>query len=243
MSHEAPTIAVLLCAGLGTRLKGLTDGPKAMVDICGYPLLHYQLRQLKRCGIRDAWINLHDRSEAIVKHFGNGRDWGVRIRYWPELHLRGTAGALSPMRRELKSTFLVVYGDVLHRLDYRRFLAAHRARRVTATLGVYRVPDPWNCGVTEIGRNGRIQGFVEKPQRQTCGSPWVNSGVYALEPAVLRWVPSRRPADFGRDVFPQMLSAGEPLNAYRVRSAMVDVGIPEKYRIAQTLAARGAWQQ
>ena len=242
MNHETPTIAVLLCAGLGTRLKNFTDGPKAMVDIAGYPLLHYQLRQLKRCGIHDAWINLHHRSEAIVKHFGDGRDWGVRIRYWPERQLRGTAGALSPMRRELKSTFLVVYGDVLHRLDYRRFLAAHRMRRVTATLGVYRVPDPWNCGVIDIGRGGKIQGFVEKPQTQTRASPWVNSGVYALEPEVLRWVPSRRPVDFGRDVFPQMLSAGESLSAYRVRSTMIDVGIPEKYRAAQTLAAQGAWQ-
>jgi len=241
MSCEPPTIAVLLCAGLGTRLKGLSDGPKAMVDIDGHPLLHYQLQQLLRCGIRDVWINLHHRPDVIVKHFGDGRDWGVRIRYWHEPDLRGTAGALAPMRRELDSTFLVVYGDVLHRLDYRRFLAAHRARSVPVTLGVYHVPDPWNCGVVELGRNGMIQGFVEKPQ-QICGSPWVNSGVYALEPEVLRWVPSNRPADFGRDIFPRMLRAGEALSAYRVRSAMLDVGIPEKYRMAQTLARQGAWQ-
>jgi len=242
MSREPPTIAVLLCAGLGTRLKGLTGGPKAMVDIAGYPLLHYQLRRLRRCGIRDVWINLHHRPEAIVSHFGDGGDWGVRIRYWHELELRGTAGALAPMRHELESTFLVVYGDVLHRLDYRRFLASHRARNVPVTLGVYHVPDPWNCGVIELDRNGMIQGFAEKPQGQTCGSPWVNSGVYAVEPEVLRWIPSGRPADFGRDVFPQMLRAGEALGAYRVRSAMVDVGIPEKYRMAQTLARQGAWQ-
>lgn len=243
MKRMAGVIAVLLCAGLGTRLRGFTNGPKAMVEIGGRPVLDYQLRQLQRCGIRDVWINLYHHPEVIVRHFGDGRDWGVRIRYWHERELLGTAGALSPMRHDIASTFLVVYGDVLHRLDYRRFLAAHRARGVAATLGVYRVPDPWNCGVVEIARGGLIRRFVEKPSKEEIASPWVNSGIYALEPEILQWIPSRRTADFGREVFPRMLHEGKALGAYRVRVPMIDVGVPEKFRAAQTLARQGAWPQ
>src|SRR3954471_9976250 len=110
--------ALILAAGLGTRLGALTlDRPKPMLPVCGRPLLEHTVGLLRTHGVRDVAMNVHYFPEVITEHFGDGTRDGVRIVYSREDTLLGTAGAarrLAPfLGGDGDEPFVVVYGDVL----------------------------------------------------------------------------------------------------------------------------------
>jgi mannose-1-phosphate guanylyltransferase len=230
--------AMILAAGEGTRLRPLTDDcPKPMLPVAGRPLLEHTLDWLRGHGVRQMAINLHYRPHSITTHFGDGSGFGVEITYSHEEHLLGTAGAVKRLEGFFESTFAVVYGDVLTDLDLTAMLALHRARGGVATVALHRVDNPTARGLVEMDGDGRIVRFVEKPPPEQVFTDLANAGVYILEPDVLRLVPAERFYDFGRDLFPDLLGRGMPLQGYPIpdMTYLVDIGSPESYRRAQQL--------
>jgi mannose-1-phosphate guanylyltransferase len=210
--------ALLLAAGLGTRLGPRTDSvPKCMLPIGGRPLLERTVEWLARNGVRDLAVNLHRRPEAIAGRLGDGSGLGVRIRYSHEPELLGTAGALRPLAGWLGgSPFLVVYGDNLIDCDLERLLVLHRSAHAVLTMALFHRDDVSASGAAALDDDGRIRRFVEKPRHGEEPGNWVNAGLLLCEPRVLDFVPSARPADFGADVLPSLLSAGERVFGYRM---------------------------
>ena len=231
--------AVILSAGLGTRLRPLTDAcPKPMIPVAGMPLLERTVRHLAAYGLTDIRINLHHLPQVVLKHFGNGSALGVRLSFSVEKELLGTAGALNAFRSELSEPFLVWYGDVLSDLDVRAMVDFHAAKAGLCTVGLYRVDNPTQCGLVDLDQSRRITRFVEKPPQAF--TDLANAGVYACEPGVLNFIPPRGFSDFGRDVFPAMLQAGAPMYGYPIEECLIDIGSPEKLAMAnQHLADRG----
>lgn len=209
--------AMVLAAGEGRRLRPMTDAvPKPMVSVAGEPVLGRALGRLADAGVRDVVINLHHRADAIQSYCGDGSRWGIRIAYSPEPTLQGTAGALRPWRAFFDETFLVVYGDNIWTCDLDRFVAFHRASNALATVTLFRREDAGQSGVADVADDGRITRFVEKPGDAGAFSGWVNAGVLALEPAALELIPEAGAPDFGRDLFPAWLAAGQPVFGYRM---------------------------
>lgn len=209
--------ALVLAAGLGTRLRPLTDTmPKSMVPVGGIPVLERNLAWLRRNGVTEVAVNTHYRAEAVTSHFGDGSTFGVAIRWSPEARLLGTAGALGPLREWFgDETFLVLYGDNLIDVDFERFRALHQAAGATATVALFERADVSASGVAEL-EGDRIGRFVEKPSPGETSSRLVSAGLILCEPSVHPYVgPS--PSDFGRDVLPALLAAGEPVAGYRMR--------------------------
>ncbi|GIW06926.1 MAG: hypothetical protein KatS3mg060_1731 [Dehalococcoidia bacterium] len=226
--------AIVLAAGEGTRLRPLTlDRPKPMVALGDRPALEWLLRWLRHYGVRDVFINLHYRPEVIRRYFGDGSALGLRISYNEEQEILGTAGGAAQFRDRLQGDVLVCYGDVLSDLDLDALLTRHRERRAVATLALYRVPDPWTRGVVDLAPDGRVLGFREKPPRDACPpSTPVNAGIYALDSQVLDAVPTDRPSDFGRDLFPALLAAGAPVYGWESGAYVLDFGTLEQHRQA-----------
>lgn len=208
---------MILAAGKGTRLRPLTDTlPKPMVPLAGKPMLEYTIELLKTHGIRQIAMNLHHYPEMITGHFSRGEKWGVEILYSVEAELLGTAGAVKKLERFFTETFLVVYGDNLTTCDLSRLMSFHQDRRGVASIALHYREDPTMSGVVSVGPNDRIHRFLEKPEPGQVFSHWVNAGVLVLEPTILSHIPADRPSDFGRDVFPALLAAGQPLYGYRM---------------------------
>ncbi len=230
---------MILAAGEGRRLRPLTNSlPKPMLPVAGRPLLEHIISHLRHCGVTDLAINLHHLPQAVMEHFGDGSRWGVQIRYSVEAELLGSAGGVKRLQSFFDEPFVVYYGDLLTRADLRPMIAAHRRRGdAIATMGLYRVPDPWNRGIVQIDSAGRITRFVEKPPRDEAFSNLANAGIYVLEPEVLNFIPPDSPCDFGRDVFPALLTAGATVAGYVLDAPLIDIGLPEKYREANRLAA------
>ena len=228
--------AMVLAAGQGSRLYPLTDRmPKPMIALGGRPVLEHAVLLLQRHCITDITINLHHLPRAITDYFGDGSRWDVRITYSFEQELLGTAGAVKKLETSFDRTFLVLYGDNLTDCDLTRLCETHRARGGTGTLSVYgkEGEDIRSSGLVRMDEEDRITEFVEKPKPEEVFDGGINGGIYVLEPKVFRYIPSDRPYDFARHVFPHMLEAGEPLYAYRMTERLIAFDTPEKYRSAQ----------
>jgi mannose-1-phosphate guanylyltransferase len=207
--------ALLLAAGEGSRLKPLTDQcPKPMIRIGSAPILEHNIRLLRKHGITDLAINLHCHPEVIRKHFGDGGDFGVSIRYSYEPELRGTAGALAPLRDFFHDRFVVLYGDNLSDCDLTRLIEFHVSKQALCTVALFHREEVSQSGVADIGPEGFLRGFVEKPRPEVAPSHWVSAGILVCEPEILNWIPSDRPSDFGRDVLPAVIQAGRRVAPY-----------------------------
>lgn len=228
---------MILAAGEGKRLRPLTEHvPKPMLSLADRPLLEHIILHLRDCGITELAINLHHRAAVVMDHFGDGSRFGVRIHYSLEDRLLGSAGGVKRMQPFFDDTFVVYYGDVFTWADLRPLVALHRHLGVSATMGLYRVPDPWNRGIVDLDSAQRIVRFVEKPPREQIFSALANAGIYVLEPAVLERIPKDRVWDFGHDVFPAMLANGMGVAGYVIHDPVIDIGLPEKYEQADRLA-------
>ncbi len=211
------TKAMLLAAGLGLRLRPLTEKvPKCMVPVCGKPVLEYNVERLRRYGVREIVINLHYLPEVVMDHFGDGDRWDVRITYSLEREPLGTAGGVKNVAWFFDSPFFVWYGDNLSNCDLHSLYAFHRAKGGVATIALHYREDPTASGIVDLDAQDRITRFLEKPRPEQVFSHWVNAGIFVLEPQVLGAIPTDGAPDFGRDVLPALLAAGENLYGYQM---------------------------
>jgi NDP-sugar pyrophosphorylase family protein len=208
--------AILLAAGLGTRLMPLTGRlPKCMVLVAGKPVLQRNIEWLRSKGIVDLVVNLHHYPEAVTSYFGDGSAFGVHINYSYEPELLGTAGALWAARRFLASEgFWVIYADNLVHCSLERMESLHLVNGATLTMGLFWREEVSASGVVRFDGQGRITGFKEKPASHEVLSHWVNAGIYLCEARVMEFIPPGRASDFGHDILPAMLAAGEPMYGY-----------------------------
>lgn len=215
-----------MAAGLGTRLRPLTDFlPKPMLPIANRPVLHHLLNLLERHDIREVGINLHWFPELIQSYFGDGSALGIEIRWSHEPELLGTAGGTKRLRDFWgDETILVTSGDGLHNVDVTALLGHHRRTGALATLAVKPVDDPSAYGVVILDRDTRVRGFQEKPRRDEARSDLANCGIYVIEPELLDRIPAGQLVDFGEHVWPSLVAAAEPIYAYTTTAYWNDVG-------------------
>ena len=231
--------AVLLAAGLGTRLRPWTNMlPKVMIPVGGKPPLERHLKRLQDAGIEEVFINLHHLPDKISGHFGDGKRWGLRIHYSYEPKLLGTAGAVKNLERKLSDgPFLVIYGDNTVDADYADIARFGEENDTLGIVAVVEKDDVSGSGIVEFGADGRIVRFLEKPEPAAAASRWINAGIYRFEPRLFEHL---KPgiSDFGRDVFPHLLKRGESLLAYILKGPVIAVDTPDLLRAA-TRDARG----
>jgi mannose-1-phosphate guanylyltransferase len=231
--------AMLLAAGFGTRLRPFTDHlPKCMVPVAGKPVLQRNIEWLRSQGVVNLVVNLHLYPESVTDYFGDGSAFGVHLEYSYEPQLLGTAGALWGARRFFAAErFWVVYADNLVNCSLERMESLHLAHGATLTMGLFWREDVSASGVVRLDDDGRITGFKEKPAAGEVLSNWVNAGIYLCEAKVHQFIPPGRTSDFGHDILPAMLSAGEPIYGYTLGPGETLNWIDTPADLARTAAA------
>lgn len=225
--------AIVMAGGKGTRLRPLTcKQPKPMVPIAGRPMVEYILALLKQYRFTDIGMTLFYLPELITNYFGDGREFGVNLRYFVEETPLGTAGSVKNAEAFLDETFLVISGDALTDINLAEALVFHRARRALVTIVLTKVTNPLDYGVVITEEDGRIKRFLEKPGWGEVFSDTVNTGIYLIEPEVFRYYEKDQAVDFSKDLFPLLLKAGEPLYGYVAEGYWSDVGNLGQYRQA-----------
>jgi mannose-1-phosphate guanylyltransferase len=237
----APMKAMVLAAGKGTRLSPLTgEIPKPMAPVVGKPIIQHILELLAQAGVGEVHVNVHHLADTILGTYENTTHVdGARLCITREERLMGTAGGVKRIADRFDETFVVIMGDALTDVDVREVLAFHRERGALATLGLMRVADTSRYGVVELDSQQNLVGFQEKPDPSEARSNLANTGIYVLEPEVLRYIPENRFFDFAEDLFPRLLAAGEKLVWYEGNFYWSDIGTLEAYRAAQHDALSG----
>ncbi len=225
--------AVIMAGGFGTRLRPLTAHlPKPLVPVGNVPILEHAVGLLRRHGFTDLLVLLYFLPESITDHFGDGSRWGVQMTYLTPPSDLGTAGAVKFAAAQLAEPVVIVSGDVLTDFELQAAVRFHRETRAEATIVLTRVESPLQFGIVITDGSGRITRFLEKPSWGQVFSDTINTGIYVLEPSVIEAIPAHRPYDFGKDLFPALLQAGQSLYGFVAEGYWRDVGDLVEYRVA-----------
>jgi mannose-1-phosphate guanylyltransferase / phosphomannomutase len=156
----------------------------------------------------------------------------MQIGYSVEESPLGTAGSVRLAAKQLDETFLVISGDALCDLDLSALVAFHKERGAAVTIGLKSVDNPLEFGIVVTDEEGRIERFLEKPSWGQVFSDTINTGIYVIEPEVLKHVPTDRPYDFSKELFPYLLEMGRPLYGYVMDGYWQDIGNLDQFRQA-----------
>lgn len=227
--------AMVLAAGLGTRLRPLTyEITKPMVPVLDRPVMEHIVDLLERHSFDGVIANLHYFPETIREHFGE------RISYRYEEELLGTAGGVRACADFFSDEpFLVISGDALTDIDLSAFAARHREAGGIATLAVKQVPDTREYGVVLHDQQGRITGFQEKPSPEEALSDLGNCGIYMFDPRIFDYFPDRPFVDWAKDVFPVLLENDVPFHIHELSEYWNDIGSLGELRQGTFDALRG----
>ena len=228
--------AVLLIAGLGTRLRPLTNStPKCLLPINGQPLLAIWFDKLVRAGVTEVLINTHWLAEQVIDFVEKFTPAGLKVTLFHEPILLGSAGTLAANRHFFDDDpFFIIYGDNFSDVDLADLFAAHQHYQPVLTLGTFEAEFPERCGIADIDLEGVIQGFIEKPQKPL--SNRAAAGIYVADPKIFDYFPqysiaeqtSSSVLDLGFDVIPKLI--GQMRN-YSI-GQLIDIGTPDNYRKA-----------
>lgn len=229
--------AVIMAGGKGTRLAALTrdEIPKPMVTVAGKPLLLWQIERLKENNIRDIILVIGHLGEKIKEYFGDGKIFGVEIRYLEEKEPLGTAGSLFYLKDMLTDcAFLMMSGDLYFDVDLERMIRYHNEKKSMATLFVHPNGHPADSDLLVLDENNRVVKFDSKHNKRAY---WydncVNAGIFVFDSRICDRVQEPIKCNLENDVIKSMIEDGDPVYGYRSPEYVKDVGTVE--RIEQTL--------
>ncbi|MBQ9274255.1 MAG: nucleotidyltransferase family protein [Succinivibrio sp.] len=223
--------ALLMCGGLGTRLRPLTETcPKPLLKVGNKPILETILESLIDVGFSTFYLSVRYMADMIRDYMKDGSQYGVNIRYVEEKEPLGTAGALGLLPEQPEDDLLIMNGDLLTKMDFLDFIKTHHNSGALATMAVreytYQVP----YGVVNFDGE-KITGLSEKPSY----SYLVNAGIYMLSPQVIKELRREEPHYLDMPtLFNELIEGGEKTTVYPLREYWLDIGRMDDFQRAQS---------
>jgi mannose-1-phosphate guanylyltransferase/phosphomannomutase len=203
-----------------------------MVPIVGKPCMEHILELLRDHGFQEIVVTVAFLPQSIRSYFGDGSSLGVEIEYSVEETPLGTAGSVRLASDRLEDTTLIISGDALCDIDLTQLVEFHRERNAAVTIGLKSVENPLEFGIVVTDEDGRVERFLEKPGWGQVFSDTINTGIYVIEPEVLKHVPRNRPYDFSKELFPLLLEMGRPIYGHVCDGYWQDIGNLDQFRQA-----------
>lgn len=224
--------AVILCAGLGTRLRPITDTvPKSMIPLFGKPLLEWNIEQFKRHGVEEFFINLHYLPDVIRNYFGDGSKWDVEIHYNFEPEIMGTAGGVKGFEKIIGDIFYLIYGDMLSLVDYSKM--AENFWTKENPIGMQRTKktdDSADADVAEVDENLKFIKIHPKPHAEKYSNAHRMRGVFILKNEILSYIPESHPYELGKQLLPVVVDQGKNFYGYECGEYSKGIDTIDKYK-------------
>ncbi len=222
-------IAVIMCGGMGTRMRPITELiPKPLLKIGGRPVLDILIRQLENAGVENIYLTLGYKAEMIVD-FVEKMNYPSAITFVHEHEPLGTAGGMKNAIGETMEDVIVLSGDNVFSFDIKEIYHSHLKSEADVSLvGTYR-DDPRDYGTVQADTDGRIHAFVEKPSWAQAESNIINTGIYILKGAILSLIPNGVMFDFANDLFPFLLQQKYDLRCVLSAGEWADLGDMASY--------------
>ena len=220
-----PARAMILAAGLGTRLRPLTDHvPKPLIPVAGHPLIAYGLSLLRENGIEDVVVNVHHLGERVVTDLGDGSRFGVRIHYSIERTLLDTGGgirhagpvldAIGRERGSERSPIVILNSDVISEVPIREVLRRHAASGALITLVLRDDPRAGDYGVFGIDAADRVRRFLGEGDPDPTLRELMFASVHVIDASVIDRMPRGRAFGTMREFYPALFRAGELFQSF-----------------------------
>ncbi len=243
-----PLRAMVLCAGMGSRLGGISDElPKPLLPVCNHPLLTYALALCRGYGMREVAINLHHLGHLITNTVGNGASLGMDVHYSSEPVLLGTGGGVRKMAEFLTHDFrepcIVINGKLVIDVDLEAVLALHRVTGAAATMVLRETPDADEWGAVEVDADGRVHSILGQKSPAAVAKPPLTrcmfTGVHIIEPHLLLRLPTNESSCIVRQGYVPSLRAGEVLSGYIIPGYFHEHSTPERFLQGNLNVLRG----
>jgi len=220
---------VIMAGGKGKRAAEIaSDIPKPMIQICGKPILEYQIDCLKRNNLTDIILVIGHLGDHIKNYFCDGSSFGCNITYYEETQALGTAGALYKIK-DLSEDFLLLNGDVILDMDFTRMIEFHKKKNAHVTLAVHPNSHPFDSALIICNNDNQVTGWLNKEDERKWYKNLVNAGVHILTLDFLENCPqSKEKVDLDRDLLKPNISCGG-IFAYSTPEYIKDMGTPERY--------------
>ena len=225
--------AVILAGGKGSRLRPYTKIlPKPLVPLGDFPISEIIIRQLKFYGLKNIVISTGHMAELIETYFGDGRRWGVCIQYVREAKPLGTAGALK-LVKQLADSFLVINGDTLTSVNFKKLIALHKLKKAMATIVVKERVVKTDFGIIEYDKKNMFLDYIEKPEHRS----FVSTGINILNKECPKFI--KRSESIGMpELMLRMRASGEPIYCHKTKDAWLDLGRSDDLEKAQIIFRR-----
>jgi mannose-1-phosphate guanylyltransferase len=219
--------AILLVGGRGTRLAPLTNNtPKPMLQVAGVPFTEHQITKARNAGISEIVLATSFRAELFEPYFGDGKNFGISIKYAVEEVALGTGGAISNAAAMLEGSgpVAIFNGDVLSKHDLEGQFKFHESNGADVTLYLTEVEDARAYGAVELDEDSRVLAFNEKMENPPTNI--INAGCYIFNREVIAAIPFGKIISVERETFPQLLSSGAKVFGFIDKSYWLDIGTP-----------------
>jgi D,D-heptose 1,7-bisphosphate phosphatase len=222
---------VVIAGGKGTRIASVnSEIPKAMIPVCGKPIIEHEVELCKRYGFTDLIFIIGHMGNQISSYFGDGSKWGVSIEYYQETQPLGTAGALGYLKDRLTEDFFVFYGDTIVDFDMKVMLRFHKEKKAKATLFLHPNDHPYDSDIVELDSEGKVVKFHNKPHPDSFVSKnVVNAALFIFSPDILELIEVGVKSHIEKNVLPKCLDAGLNLYGYVSFEYIKDMGTPDRY--------------
>lgn len=227
------TQAVVLGAGLGTRLRPMTEHlPKPGVPLLHIPVAAHAIAHLAAAGVRDVAVNTHYLASALEAALPAHVPPHLTLRFSREAALLGTGGGIRAAWALLDPTrpLLVMNGDILFRPDLAEVVRVHRTRAALATMVVRAHPEAQRLGAVESDRQGRVARLLGTPAEREVAEEWMFTGVHVLSPEVFGRLPEE--GCIVRRGYRHWVDEGLPVYAAPSDATFRDVGTHAEYLAA-----------
>jgi len=219
--------AILLVGGRGTRLAPLTNNtPKPMLQVAGVPFTEHQINKARSAGITEIVLATSFKAELFEPYFGDGKNFGISIKYAVEEVALGTGGAISNAATMLEGSgpVAIFNGDVLSKHDLDGQFKFHETNQADITLYLTEVEDSRAFGAVELDGTSRVFAFNEKMENPPTNI--INAGCYIFNHEIIASIPFGKVISVERETFPQLLSSGAKVFGYIDKSYWLDIGTP-----------------
>jgi len=219
--------AILLVGGRGTRLAPLTNNtPKPMLQVAGVPFTEHQINKARNAGINEIVLATSFKAELFQPYFGDGKNFGISIKYAVEEVALGTGGAISNAAAMLEGSgpVAIFNGDVLSKHDLDGQFKFHESKSADITLYLTQVEDARAYGAVELDNTGRVLAFNEKMENPPTNT--INAGCYIFNRETIASIPFGKVVSVERETFPQLLSSGAKVFGFIDKSYWLDIGTP-----------------
>ena len=225
---------MVMAAGVGSRLDPLTQSvPKPLVPVVNVPVMDILLQKLKNYGINQVIANTHYLADDIQKRYSQNSPVDIEFHSIYEENLSGTAGGVKKCQCffEDSENFLVLSADGLHDAPLDKIIQSHIKSGCIATMVIASVvrEEVYKYGVVVPSLDNKVLEFQEKPAVEEAKSNYINTGIYVFNNKIFDFIPENTIFDFAKNVFPDLMKAGEDINVYKTNCYWSDIGTLNQY--------------